>query len=489
MAEQRKQAEEQKTKELAKQIAQEREQEELDRISGKRTIMDRGIDWMYQGAKGYEEMAKQDAEKRAEEFLLGKEFAGVTQHAGDFDSGTTNEGINRVLSSNPPAVAAMPQEQVEESGTARHFEEPSVKERNENFRLRVEDPMFLVLQKQREKEKKDEKNRALVERVVGPTDGAKDSNDKNDYGSTERHRKRDKKKRPRRDEDDHHHERKQRRTSSRSRSNDRRRKHHRRDSRSSSRDRHEKERKHDLDFRNRRRDQDEQRRHSRKREAVDEGDQSRRHRESDKYGDRKRPSDDDRHQRHRHRQGEIDRCSERQDRRSEDRTPMEGSRRRQDQKDRNHQRNRSDCDNHPSESLGAKKEGYGLKGGLKSSFTSEEIGPDKELLRKKREEREAELRRIREAASSRRRLNEEERAKVRQEMQADARRREEVMQRKASQNKAINYDDGSPSKGNASFLQVISKRTHGVSSGDGETLSSRVAQNRHTNQRLHDSFL
>jgi predicted phage gp36 major capsid-like protein len=49
IAEQKKEAESNKTKELARQIQQEREQDELDRISGKKTLMDRGIDWMYQG--------------------------------------------------------------------------------------------------------------------------------------------------------------------------------------------------------------------------------------------------------------------------------------------------------------------------------------------------------------------------------------------------------------------------------------------------------
>ena len=46
IAEQRKAAEESKTKELARQIQQEREREEFDRLAGKKTHLDRGIDWM-----------------------------------------------------------------------------------------------------------------------------------------------------------------------------------------------------------------------------------------------------------------------------------------------------------------------------------------------------------------------------------------------------------------------------------------------------------
>jgi hypothetical protein len=49
--------------------------------------------------------------------------------------------------------------------------EPSVKDRNETFRLRVEDPMFLVSQKHRETVVKHEQTKALYERVVGPTTG------------------------------------------------------------------------------------------------------------------------------------------------------------------------------------------------------------------------------------------------------------------------------------------------------------------------------
>jgi hypothetical protein len=41
--------------------------------------------------------------------------------------------------------------------------------------------------------------------------------------------------------------------------------------------------------------------------------------------------------------------------------------------------------------------------------------------------------------------------------------------------------------GGAAFLNDITKQTHGLAGN--ESLSSRVAQNRHTNQRLHDSFM
>ena len=108
MAEQRKQAEAQKTQELAKQIQQEREQEELEKISGKKgPKLDRGIDWMYQGPTG--ELAKEDSERKAEEFLLGKEFVGEGATQGDFDNGDQDQGINTVLRQQEAAAVAADQ--------------------------------------------------------------------------------------------------------------------------------------------------------------------------------------------------------------------------------------------------------------------------------------------------------------------------------------------------------------------------------------------
>jgi hypothetical protein len=49
-------------------------------------------------------------------------------------------------------------------------------------------------------------------------------------------------------------------------------------------------------------------------------------------------------------------------------------------------------------------------------------------------------------------------------------------------------DDENAGRGvSASFLNDLTKQTHGIAGK--ESLSSRVAQNRHTNQRLNDSFL
>lgn len=140
MAEQRKEVETQKTQELAKQIQQEREQDELDKIAGKKgPRLDRGIDWMYQQVGTNGELAKEDAEKKADEFLLGKECIPEGATVGDFDEGDQDQGIHNVLKQQKSTT--------EDQTPSNHINnpihnEPSVKDRNEDFRLRLEDPMF-----------------------------------------------------------------------------------------------------------------------------------------------------------------------------------------------------------------------------------------------------------------------------------------------------------------------------------------------------------
>lgn len=87
-------------------------------------------------------------------------------------------------------------------------------------------------------------------------------------------------------------------------------------------------------------------------------------------------------------------------------------------------------------------------------------------------------------------MTDEERAKALKEMQSDARKREDRMGRQASYRIEDNEDDrGSSDRKGASFLSEITSRVNGINSEDQSSLSARVAQNRHTNQRLHDSFL
>ena len=96
IAEQKKEQETAKANELAREIQQEREAEEFNRIAGKKAIKDRGIDWMYQEGTSTE-LAKEDAAKKAEEYLLGKEYVGEGAVQGDFHDGNQKEGIHNAL--------------------------------------------------------------------------------------------------------------------------------------------------------------------------------------------------------------------------------------------------------------------------------------------------------------------------------------------------------------------------------------------------------
>ena len=228
MSEQQKAAEESKTKELARQIQQEREQEELERLTGQtnKNKLDRGIDWMYHHGSG--ELAKQDADRKAEEFLLGKEyvpdgklvssFSGAG--GGDFvvtkppSETASGPGLETVLPKAASAPATTPPEGFPQQQD--HEEGPSVAERNEAFRLQHEDPMFLVSQQRRAKQHRADQKRELYQRVVGgesslaaPKHHQNNNNDDDDsYHNRDRKRRRKdrkkkKKKRKRsRDDDD-----------------------------------------------------------------------------------------------------------------------------------------------------------------------------------------------------------------------------------------------------------------------------------------------
>lgn len=483
MAEQKKEAETNKTKELAKQIAQEREQEELDRISGKKTVMDRGIDWMYQGGTTGD-LAKEDAEKRAEEFLMGKDYVGDGAAQGDFDDGDQQTGIHNVVAK-MPAVASQPEQQHQDDSWKN---EPSVKDRNETFRMRVEDPMFLVSQKEREKINKHEKTKALYERVVGHAQSGNESDngDEVDRKKSRKDKKQHTKKRSRREDDSDRKSRRRRRSRSRSRSNERHRSHRRRDrSRSRSRSRsfsddsrrnrhHDERRREDRSHRHREE-------HSRRKDYHD--DRIRDHRR-----DERRRSDEARYSRHR-RAGSEEHHYKRHDKSDNHRKHESDSSHHRHGRS-NHRHGGEKSPGHEPESLNSrKKEGYGLKGASVPFVNTNDLGPSRDLLKKKRDARDTERRRIQETASSRRRTTDEDRAKALQEMQADARKRDENMKRQAFRTRKEDEDEDKPSSGQASFLNDITTQTHGIKGAGSLSLSARVAQNRHTNQRLHDSFL
>lgn len=447
IAEERQKTEERKTKELAKQIAQEREQEELDRIAGKKTA-DRGIDWMYQGQNQDSEIAKEDANKQAEEYLLGKEFVGDGAVKGDLDDGTANEGINKVV-----AVAA-PEPEPE----LNRPHEPTVAERNEASRMRLEDPMFAVSKQAYEMKQKYEKKKELYEKVTGEVavDAHKARKESKKRKKEKRHKKH------RRDRDDDGRRREDRQRSSRRR--------HRSRSPSESED----SRRHS---RRRRRSRSHSRSYSRERDSYRRSrsrNQSPARRDYDdrrgsyrgEVGSYRHDNDGRRYSSHDDRDYRRGRSPDRQ---GEAHRPVEPW-----HDHRHHQ----------------KKAGYGLQGGASRPTATRpgDLGPDQELLRRKHEEKEAERRQLREAASSRRHMSAAERAAALRAMEADAQRREQTRDR-------ISVRDGqeeSAARGQgangAAFLHDITRKAHGLHDG-AMSMTERLKQNRNSNQKAHESFL
>ena len=537
IAEEQKKAEEAKTKELARQIQQEREEEEFAKISGKKTtIKDRGIDWMYQGATTGE-LAKQDAEKKQEEYLLGKEFVADGAVKGDFDDGQQQpDGIHNVVSKAAAAPAAKPTETKTDyygpasdknigahASSSSHLE-PSVASRNEEFRMRMEDPMFVVSQKQREKELKHEKAKALYEKVVGPSGRGDDDDDEGDGSgdhssfsgsSNDKRREHRRSKKSKKERKRHKKHKKDRKKSSK-----RHRRHHHRYSSSDDDDSRGRDRDYETKRRRRKRSLSRSRSRSRSRSSSRSPDSERHlhHHKKSRINDEYDDNDyNNRHQRHHHRRLREDEYRSRDNHRDHHRDGDRG----RDRYDRDYEYSRHEYDDshsrrqhhHHNEQRqnrcgqlkdppfnsqpgndGPKKiEGYGLKGASSNYRPSEtkDLGPSRELLQKKREEQENERRRIREIASSRRRTSQEDRKRALEEMQDDARKRDSRLDRQARHQKDSEEDEQdefgrSTRRGTASFLDDIHKQSHGIS-GEG-SLSSRVAQNRHTQQRLHESF-
>ena len=191
MAEQRKEVENSKTKELARQIQQEREQDELDAISGKKTShLDRGIAWMHEGGTG--EVAKEDLRKKNEEYLMGKEYAPQGVKGGDFAVDGALDGVNAVMAG---ATAESVKMYPSQNGA-------SVADKNEAFRMRHEDPMFLVSKRHDEQQAKAEKTKALYKRVAGSHEERND--DRKNAKRAKKERKRERKHRYREDDDLNH---------------------------------------------------------------------------------------------------------------------------------------------------------------------------------------------------------------------------------------------------------------------------------------------
>eukprot|EP00978_Attheya_sp_CCMP212_P002916 scaffold6007_cov47-Attheya_sp.AAC.3 len=485
IAEQKQAAEDQKTKELARQIQQEREQEELQKLTGKKKGLDRGIDWMYEGGKALDnDDSQQEAlAKDQEDYLLGKEYTGGGNKGADSGPGskvTVAGDFVQALSSGGPGRSV---NAVLESTAAAASEEPvplAFVDKNEEFRLRHEDPMYMIEQKRLAQSADATKKKALFDRVMGngmgrpvkKRDHSSDDNDDDDDEEAGRRRDKDRSSRKR--------ERKE------ERKRDRKSRHHRdrddRHRRSNSRDRHE-DRHSRKRHRHDRKAREYSRSRSRERYDRDDGDRDR-HRHASQSRSRSRDREYSRKKR----------GSSRDDRGRRSRSFSPTNDRGYQERHRHHHHDRDDRKDPPSPQKNStyRPTGYGLVGGTSSNVkvTTNELGPDRALLAKKRQQ-EQEAQNARRRKEQRRPMTNQEKAEALRAMQQDATTREShrVSQiTKGKQDKGT--DDGNMiGPGEASFLRDISARTHGLHASDMTSMATRVARNRHTNQRTDDSFL
>ena len=377
IAEQEKEAEEIKMKELAQQIKQEREEEELNRISGKKTNrLDRGIDWMYQGggvrdsgdgkSTAFEEEQKS---KEQEDYLMGKEFNPSDVKKGDLASAAdSSAGVNFVLTR---AAESSANTTVHDSNWT---ERSDAQDWNSDFHLRHEDPMFLVEQQRKEKELDKEKKERLIASVNDDDydnsrrrrDRDRD-HDRNKDRSDRKRRKSNRNRRSRRDNDVDTDRRGREKRTKEGRYEDHSRRSYSSESDESRRRRRDRKRRH----RSRRRERSTSRSQSRSRSPT-----SRRTRDC-RLSERSIKKSDERSRRDRShsrslgRSKSIDRFSH------EDRESR--SRRYGDDKETNRDR----------ASVGDIAIGrtYGLVGSSGAEATYSDLGPDQSLLKKKRQEK------------------------------------------------------------------------------------------------------
>jgi hypothetical protein len=571
--EQKQAVEAQQTKELAKQIQQEREQEELERITGKKsTMLDRGIDWMYHqggGGKGGE-LAQQDAEKKAEEYLLGKEYVGGGTVQGDFDLEDPKQGIHQVLSATatitttstnaapvaslhgvapydakPGAVAHNNNNNYYNVATEAPSSLPlSVHDQNENFRLRNEDPMYMVSQQLQQREKKHQKTKELYERVMVGVDPRKsqkkrdDDDDEDDHSSSSctsgRHY--DRRTRAKKEKKKHQTKKKKKRKKSTDR------KRHKDDNNSDSDDNDDDDDKKDYYRRSRRQHRQKRRSRSRSSDSSNGSSHSRdrrlakRHKRrndrckyDDDYDDNsKRDHDYYNGQRYKSRSKEDydgrkhhssgDRQEDHhyhhyyQYRHGQSKTEKD------DYKGDDRKKPYQDVPTNDDQPLNNQNRGYyGLQQAGGTDLVSKndiiqnddilyqrrDLGPDDNLLRQKRQERDQQRKQNVDMRHARRHTvtSEKQRQEALQEMQDNARKIEQQRvfrqschnreEEEEQDDKMVATGAGSSSNsnrgGNASFLKEIIQQTHGLAGK--ESLSERISQKRHTNQRLNDSFL
>ena len=409
---------------------------------------DRGIDWIYEGT------ASKNEQKRAEQedFLLGKEYNPSNVKNGDLTLGNESVGLSKIV----------------KSVDNRSYDNTRRPERNEGFHMRHEDPMFMVNQTRREKEKSQRKKKELFETTASSLRGEK----------KKKGRRSDKRSRSKREprgrsysvsSSDDEGERRRRR-----KKKDKRRKRKRRSYSSDSEDsknRRRRQRKHDRRDRSisRSRSSSPERKYRKHKHDVVKERSSRRDRSRSRSYDRNRKLTSSRH----------DDGSERNKGRK---------------KDYKTKRHNEENDESGKQSSPTQQKSYGLisvgKPVASSRKESCSLGPDEELLAKKRQEKED----VRNACKRRGRnhndtkMSAEERAAALDTMLSDANQRDAYLS-KASATKKVDLHDEEiqrrmreGSKEMSSFVQDMVMKTE----ENNLSMSEYVARNKSSIQKASD---
>ena len=494
IAQQKKAAEDSKIKELAKQIQQERQEEELNQMTGRKTRLDRGIDWMYQGSAGSGErhaFEEEQQQKDAEDFLLGKEYNDNVQHkkGGDFCNAEEASGGVAAVLTNASAVAESTQRHVRTNEAPLQTPIPSVKEPedesrewNKEFRLKLEDPMFQVSQKRKEKEREEQRKRDLMERV------------KRDEPSVKRQR-RDRRGRDERSQNSSDDTSFHRRDRKRRKKKHKKRKHrHRKRSRSRSPYDEEEEHYYSSARGNSRRDDRRSRQasYSSRSRSYSHSSDSRPRSPGRRYHPKRRrqdrsPSDERSRSKDRYRS---------QQRRSRSRSNSKPSQRNMYEREHYERRHQGEIDpRSETPSRGCHSNNGGRPISNRSAGNSRSLGPDSELLAKRRQEKEAARNRYRRHGSSRNvdskesryhsKMSREERNAAIRDMQNDAGSRTSRLAQVAVQpgenskllddERKMRESKGRNFRGSGNFLTEMERKVNGI---DMDTsMTSRVARN------------
>lgn len=424
---------------------------------------DRGIDWMYQGPASKEDQQKADEEA----YLLGKEFNPTNIKTGDLAIGNESSvGISRIVDN----IAHHRNDNDERGGNSTGW--------NQNFSMRHEDPMFMVNQSRREKEKDQRKKRELFEKAAAAVGNKRSSPSKREGGSNSRssnrrHRERsssivsssdDARRRRRKKKDKKHKKRKHKSYHSSSDSDDNDTNHHHH--------RHRRNHKH--------------RKRGRSRSYSMSPSPERRSRKHKKY-----------HRRERSQSHDNDVHYERQKHSSRHERSQSNERHR-NKEVKGHGHNNNNRENDPSSIHQPKVYGLISSSGISSSSKdhgkNKSLGPDEHLLAKKMKEKEDARNRYkrRDRHNDNDYMTKEERQAALDTMQTDANKRIEYLSKSSTTEKPNLHDEelsrrmNDGSKDVSSFVHDVVMQTHGFSNDKTISLTKHVAQNRNNIQKAND---